>query len=141
MKAIPTGSGHYDFNFPDLDTLVRVEIHGSDVTIRTTRDSFSPRRKRAFIHELAAEGFIPEDLDWSTICGSAWKRKTVRWTVDTDWLEPDPYVKATSTKLVVRLFSGSVLVLAILMGLVFSGHLGSVRVGPPPSPAAAAGLR
>lgn len=139
MKAIPTRPEHYDFNFPDLDTLVRVEVHSGDVTIRTTRDSFSPRRRRAFVHELAAEGFIPEDLDWSTICGSSWKRKTVTWTVDTDWLEPDAHVKATSRALVVKLVSGSVVALGLLLGLVFSGHLGSVRVGlPAPATAPAA---
>ncbi len=137
MNALPKGPEHFDFNFPELDTLVRVEVQESDVTIRMTRDSFSPRRKRSFVHELASEGFIPEDLDWATLMGPSWGRPKVRWTVDTSWLQIDDSVRETSRRLVLGLFSASGLMLAVLMALVFTGHLGNVRVGTPPTPPAA----
>ncbi len=121
MKAIPVETEFFDFGFPRLDTVVRVEVRGDDVTIRVSRDSFSERRKDYFVRELAAEGFIPESSVWGVAGGSP------RWVVDYTWLEIDPAVRACANRLVFRLFSGSVLLLALLFGLLFSGHLGNVR--------------
>ena len=56
MKALAAGPQVYDFSFPRKDTILKVEVWEDSVTIRATRDSFSARRKDAFVRELIAEG-------------------------------------------------------------------------------------
>ena len=108
----------YEFQYPELDTLILVEASDAGVTIRATRDSFSEQRKLSFIHELAAEGFIPEDYAWRSLAGSAWSRG-VRWQVDISWLRIDPAVTATARRFMVRLLAGGFLLWVALMGSLF----------------------
>ena len=131
MKAVPTSIEHFDFNYPDLETMVRVEVHDSEVTIWATRDTFSLRRKEFFIHELASEGFIPEVYSWLKLDEAGAGRQGVRWVVDTSWPGTDPEGEAKSHLLAVKLVTGAALTLTVLLILLFSGHLGHMRVSPP----------
>jgi hypothetical protein len=83
----------YEFAFANLDTLVQVEVAADGVVIRTSRDSFSARRREAFIRELAAEGFIPEEYGLPGSGMTAVRAQPVRWMVDISWIElpPSPY--------------------------------------------------
>ncbi len=108
----------YEFHFPELDTLVLVEASEADVTIRATRDTFSEQRKRCFIHELAAEGFIPDDYEWRSLAGSEMSRG-VRWFVDVSWLRIDPAVTAIARRFMVRLLAGGFLLWFALMAGLF----------------------
>ena len=113
----------YEFYFADLDTLVLVESSSEEVTIRATRNTFSEGRKLSFIHELAAEGFIPDNYAWVSACGSGFSRG-VRWLVDLSWLKnqlPDPSV---SRRFVLRTLAGAVLLWVVLMGGLLSPRAG-----------------
>ena len=48
----------------DLDNHVLIENGPSGVVISTTRDNISDSRKSLLIHQLAAEGFIPDRYEW-----------------------------------------------------------------------------
>ena len=107
----------YDFYFPDVDTLVRVEASPEAVTIRASRNTFSERRKRCFIHELAAEGFIPDDYEWLSLAGSEVSRG-VRWLVDFSWLKITPEVTACANRFMLRLLAGAGLLWLGLMAVL-----------------------
>ncbi|HVW20472.1 MAG TPA: hypothetical protein VHC86_04590 [Opitutaceae bacterium] len=77
----------YEFSFASLDTRVQVEVARDGVVIRTSRDTFSPRRKEAFIRELAAEGFIPDEYGTAGPANTAVRAQPVRWMVDVSWIE------------------------------------------------------
>lgn len=69
---------------PQNFILVENEADGG-VLIRAARDNFSESRKEAFIREIAAEGFIPDQLQefsdsHSSVC------KEVKWIVDNSWV-------------------------------------------------------
>jgi len=87
IVPVPTESPQYEFWFPHLDTLVRVEETDGGVTVRATRDSFNDQRKLAFIRELAAEGFISDEYCWFSMAAQGSFGRGVRWVVDHSWLE------------------------------------------------------
>jgi hypothetical protein len=98
----------YEFNFPDVDTLVCVETTAADlVTIRATRNTFSETRKDYFIRELAAEGFIPEGCRWRSGIGAP---SNIRWIIDWTWLELSTAAAAKTRRFMFGLI-GSALVL------------------------------
>ena len=71
----------FEFDFPHLDTSIVVEESEAEVIVRASRNTFSDRCKICFIHELAAEGFIPDSYEsFSSFDGS--DGLTVRWLVD-----------------------------------------------------------
>ncbi len=104
----------FEFYFPDVDTLVQVETSSAAVVIRASRDTFSDQRKRRFIHELAAEGFIPDDYEWLSLAGSELSRG-VRWLVDISWLKIDPAMTARTRRFMVRLIAGAALLWLVMM--------------------------
>ena len=121
----------YEFYFADLDTLVLVESSPDEVIIRATRNTFSERRKNFFIHELAAEGFIPENYAWVSVGGPDFSRG-VRWLVDLSWLKnqlPDPSV---SRRFMLRLLGGAVLLWVVLMCGLISPWTGWRWLSPSP---------
>ena len=107
----------YEFYFPDVDTLVQVETLSAAVIIRASRNTFSDQRKRRFIHELAAEGFIPDDYEWLSLAGSELSRG-VRWLVDISWLKIDPQMMAKTRRFMVRLIAGAVLLWLVMMAVL-----------------------
>ena len=107
-------SHRYEFYFADLDTLVRVESSPDDVTIRATRDTFSERRKLSFIHELAAEGFIPEDCAWVPAAGSGFA-PGVCWRIDVTWLKDSLPDQACARRFMLRLLGGATLLWLLLL--------------------------
>lgn len=108
----------YDFYFPDVDTLVRVESSPEEVVIRASRNTFTEQRKRSFIHELAAEGFIPECYEWFSLAGTGLSRGA-SWLVDISWLCADPAAQACARRLMLRLFAAAALLWLGLMTALF----------------------
>ena len=49
---------------PDLDNHVLIETSADGVVISATRDNFTNQRKKFFIRQLAAEGYIPDRYEW-----------------------------------------------------------------------------
>ena len=80
MNTHEPPSRRHEFYFAKLDTLVRVEPFDDVVTIRASRDTFSPQGKECFIRELAAEGFIDDDYRWVSPAGLN-PTRCVRWFV------------------------------------------------------------
>jgi len=117
MKIHSSPARRYDFYFPDLDTLVRVESSPEGVTIRASRNSFSDQRKRSFIHELAAEGFIPEDFEWRSL-GSSELSRGVRWLIDFSWLNIDASALALADRAMYRLIGGAFVLWVVLMSAI-----------------------
>jgi len=115
MKSPIPPARAYDFYFPRLDTLVRVETDDERVAIRAARDTFTPARKEAFIRELAAEGFIPDECRWTAPCAPH-----LRWSVDAGWLASGPADAVNAHRFMRRLLCGATaLWLATLAWLVF----------------------
>ena len=82
--------------------------------IRASRDSFSPRRKTAFIRELAAEGFIADDFRWLPSADFG-QTGGPRWIIDHSWLQPDPAADHTARRFVVHLIGWSGVLWAVLL--------------------------
>ena len=108
----------FEFYFPKLDTFVQVEESANAVVIRTTRDSFSNRRKAFFIHELAAEGFISDNYHWASEYSPV-EFSTVHWIIDYSWLKPDKMAMARTRRFMVRLILSAALLWIILMVAAF----------------------
>ena len=104
----------HEFYFTDVDTLIQVEQSASAIIIRASRNTFGEQRKRRFIHELAAEGFIPDDYEWLSLASSELSRG-VRWLVDVSWLRLDPAVTAKARRFMARLITGAGLLWLVLM--------------------------
>jgi hypothetical protein len=108
----------YDFYFPDVDTLLRVETSSAGTLIRASHNTFGEQRKHRFIHELVAEGFIPDDCEWFPLAGAASSRG-VRWLVDISWLKIDPEMTARTRRIMVRLIAGAALLWLVMMTVLF----------------------
>jgi hypothetical protein len=108
----------YEFYFPDVDTLIQVENTPSTTIIRATRNTFGEQRKRRFIHELAAEGFIPDEYEWLPLASAEFSCG-VRWLVDVSWLKPDPAMIAKTRRFMVRLIAGGALLWLAMMTVLF----------------------
>jgi hypothetical protein len=107
----------FEFHFRDLDTRVQVENPDSDtVIVRATRNTFSDRRKVAFIRQLAAEGFIPDRCQWYPLPGGM---PRIQWVVDVSWLRVSESSKIRTRRFVYGLLgTGFVLWTAVLSGLM-----------------------
>lgn len=104
----------FEFYFPHSDTLVQVGTFDTDVTIRATKATFSDSRKESFIHQLAAEGFIPDNYRWYTTGG-----RGVRWILDCSWLKIDPAISAQTQRWMIKLFLSGGLLWVLAMSLLF----------------------
>ena len=131
MKSLPLVTRQYVFRFPHLSTVVQVEVIGNAITIRASGDTFSRRRKISFLRELVAEGFIPDEYQWSSF-SAVRSDYPIVWVVDRSGFEVIEENLA-SRRLAIRLVTATALMVALLMGALFSGHLGNVRVGQQPS--------
>lgn len=118
MKATLSEPRAFEFYFPDVDTLVKVEDGEDAVVIRATRNSFSERRKAIFIRRLATEGFIPDSYQWLSSHESP-SNPGVRWLVDFSWLELPKAALAETRRFMVRLIVGATLLWLVLMLWLF----------------------
>ena len=118
MKSTVAPQPSYEFYFPDSDTLLLVQERDGAVTIRATRDTFSPRRQACFVRELIAEGFIPDHCSW--FC-SGWPPSgpALRWVVDRSWLVLPAAVLAESRRFMIRALAGGFALWVILMASLF----------------------
>jgi hypothetical protein len=107
----------YDFSFPTLDTFIRLETRGQRVVIRASRDTFSEARKRSFIRELAAEGFIDDCC--RRFSGARNPSVGVRWVIDDSWLFPGHEARTETNLFMLRLLIGAGVLWASLLGIVF----------------------
>jgi hypothetical protein len=131
VNSLPVVSRQFVFRFPHVSTVVQVEVIGSSVTIRASADTFSRRRKLSFVRELVAEGFIPDEFQWSLFT-EARSDYPIVWIVDRSGFEVVEENLA-SRRLAIRLVAATALGVAVLMGALFTGHLGNVRVVQPAS--------
>src|SRR5690349_13368204 len=77
-KVIVRGAAFrtFEFRFPGVDTLIKVEAGPDGAVIRASRDTFSASRKLSFIRELVAEGFVDD------VCLTDRRKTRLRWIVD-----------------------------------------------------------
>jgi hypothetical protein len=138
MKSAPVERRAFEFCFLELDyTLVRVEEAAGDVTIRATADTFSRRRKINFIRELAAEGFIPDEYQWSMPSEAGADFRGVRWLVDGSWLKVDEALNARNHRLVRQFILPVTLLWLLMLYLVFPTQGKTGGTGAKNRPAAA----
>ena len=116
-SSIPPETPAFDFYFARFDTLVRVEEVDGAVTIRATRDTFSEERKRYFIRELAAEGFIADEFRWHT--GASALLRRVDWRIDITWLKLPPAVLARARNLMRWLLGSTTLLWTVQLGILW----------------------
>jgi hypothetical protein len=109
-------SRSFEFCFPRLDTLVLVKDVPGEIVIRATRNTFSEERKARFVHELAAEGFIPDNYRWLPRIGME-SSPGIRWLVDTSRFRTDPAFAAVTRRFMVRLLASIALLWLVMMGL------------------------
>jgi hypothetical protein len=132
MKTKDDVANHFEFCFPRMDTLLLVEVAESGVTIRATRDTFSPQRKASFVRELVAEGFIPEEFRWLPVGGAQSYGRGIRWLVDFSWLQIEEAVLARMHRMITKLFAFAFVFTVLLVGLVATGRIGN-HVSVPPA--------
>ena len=107
-KLLPPSQTAFHRRFPENYLLV--ENHDDDrVVIRAALDNYTERRKAFFIHELAAEGFIPDEYQFMTNTDDD-NFFGVRWVIDGSWLVVPPEVIATSHRRGWELFLSTFLV-------------------------------
>jgi hypothetical protein len=129
MKSLQEKPRSYEFNFPKLGTRLQVEELAGEVIVRATRDSFSAQRKISFIHELAAEGFIPDDFMWLSIAEGDSHGRGVVWLVDSSWLKLDENDIARARRVLNKALAGAFILFAVELALVLVGFLGSPNKG------------
>jgi hypothetical protein len=88
--------------FPENFLLVENREDGG-VVVRAAINNYSERRKALFIHELASEGFIPDEYQFMTNCDGP-GFFGVRWVIDGSWLVVPPEVTAISHRRCWELF-------------------------------------
>jgi hypothetical protein len=125
VKSIPFESRRFEFGFPNLDTLLRVEVTQDGVTVRASRDTFTRRHKANFVRELAAEGFIPDEYRWFALEDGEGFRRGVHWVVDVSWMSISEEVIARGRRFMARLLACACMLLAFLLAMAITGHLGS----------------
>lgn len=129
MNAAPSRpEAQYEFAFPRLDTVVCVERFPDVVVIRASQDTFSDERKESFVRELVAEGFLPGP----TAAGGS---PRLEWKVDSAWLMPDPTAMTRTSRGMIWMFVGAVIVWAALIAWLFARP--APKSAPPQDPAAA----
>ncbi|MDD2765476.1 MAG: hypothetical protein PHE83_16060 [Opitutaceae bacterium] len=117
MKTHAAEPCPFEFYFPSLDTLVRVEDSAGEVIIRASRNTFSQQRRACFIRELAAEGFIPDHYQWSLPAGLE-ASPGVHWLVDTACFKPDQALAAGTRRFMVQLLASAALLWLLMIGFL-----------------------
>jgi hypothetical protein len=116
--SLYAGGRSYEFPFIGLRTQVRVEVWDNTVLITASRDTFNELRKAAFIHELAAEGFIPGCYQWFSEFDD-WLAPPVCWVVDpTRWRPTVQTMRPKARRFITRIIGLAGLVIGILLSAV-----------------------
>jgi hypothetical protein len=132
VKSPPIESRRFTFRFPNLDTVLQVDVLDDAVTIKASRNTFSAKRRIAFVRELVSEGFIPDEFQWAS--GSEFEADyPIQWIVDRSCFERVESA-ADSRRLAIKLFTSTAVLVTLMMGMLFTGHLGNVRVAKNESP-------
>jgi hypothetical protein len=122
MKT-PTAEFHFfEFRFPHLDTLLRLEVHGENATIFASRNTFSRRRKELFIRGLAAEGFIPDSVACLFGEDGDGQRSGVRWLLN-DGLVVADAPDSKDQRFGLRVLATSLLLVGIFFVIIFGGSI------------------
>jgi hypothetical protein len=129
MKSLQEKPRSYEFNFPHLGTRLQVEEIAGEVIVRATRDTFSTQRKVSFIHELAAEGFIPDDFIWLSDANAGIHGRAVVWLVDSSWLKLDDNDIARARRILNKALAGALILFAFELALVLVGFVGNSSKG------------
>jgi hypothetical protein len=126
---------HFEFRFPKLDTMLKLEVQGENATIYASRNTFSKRRKKVFLRELVLEGFITEAAASGFETGTCGTAGAVRWLLDDELAFADAS-EARAERFVRRVFTSSFLLVAMFYVIIFGGSIynggsphSSTRVG------------
>lgn len=107
----------FEFYFPDLDNIILVESPDEEnVRIRFTKNNLSEKRRVAFVHRLAAEGFIPDHFQWYS--GSTFGSLNVQWLHDCSWVKLPEKVIRRSNRFMKLLLAGACLFWIAMMRVV-----------------------
>ena len=104
------------------DNRILVENGENGVVIHATRNNFSPARKRAFVREIAAEGFIPDQFEWLVDSGIE-NVPGLIWIIDGSGAQAHSIVKGMATRRIVRILAASGVLWLALMLLLLAGLL------------------
>jgi len=107
----------FEFYFSDLDNIILVEcLDEENVRIRFTKNNLSEKRKVAFVHRLAAEGFIPDHFQWYS--GGTYGSLSVQWLHDCSWVKLPEKVIRRSNRFMKLLLAGACLFWIAMMRVV-----------------------
>ena len=121
MRAQKVLAKDFQFYFPDLDNILLVECHEDEsITIRSTKNNVSDRRKVFFIRKLAAEGFIPDQYQWFS--GATDGSNGALWIKDYSWLTRRPRVTPQSKAFMRRLLVASCVLWIAMMRVLLVSH-------------------
>lgn len=114
----------FEFYFSDLDNIILVEcLDEENVRIRFTKNNLSEKRRVAFVHRLAAEGFIPDHFQWYT--GATFGSLSVNWVQDCSWVKLPEKVIRRSNRFMKLLIAGACLFWIAMMRVVIVSPLHS----------------
>jgi len=112
----------FEFYFPDLDNIILVEcLDEENVRIRFTKNNLSEKRRTAFVHQLAAEGFIPDQFQWYS--GATFGSLSVQWLHDCSWVKLPEKVIRRSNRFMKLLIAGACLFWIAMMRVVIVSPL------------------
>jgi hypothetical protein len=107
----------FEFYFSDLDNIILVEcLDEENVRIRFTKNNLSEKRRTAFVHRLAAEGFIPDQFQWYS--GSTFGSLSINWVHDCSWVKLPEKVIRRSNRFMKLLIAGACLLWISMMRVV-----------------------
>ncbi len=135
MNTPTAESRSYEFRFPHLDTMLKVEVLGENVTIFASRNSFSRRRKELFVRELALEGFIPEGVACGFAKEAGRQACGLRWILDEGLSALDAPDRETQ-RFGLSLLKASILLAGMFFVIVLGGSIYGGRSAQSPSPGA-----
>src|SRR5579871_1083180 len=117
MRKQKVMAREFEFYFSDLDNIILVEcLDEENVRIRFTRNNLSEKRRVAFVHRLAAEGFIPDHFQWYS--GGTFGSLSIQWLHDCSWVKLPEKVIRRSNRFMGLLIAGACLFWIAMMRVV-----------------------
>jgi hypothetical protein len=120
MKPPTAESQSYEFRFPQLDTMLKLEVQGDSAMIVASRNTFSRRRKELFVRELAAEGFISDSVAGSFGKDNDGQCGGIRWVLDEGLALSDVF-DVESERFGLKVFKTSLMLVGVFFVIILGG--------------------
>lgn len=120
MKTPTAESQFFEFRFPQLDTNLRLEVHGDHATIVASRNTFSKRRKELFVREIAAEGFISHSVAGGFGRDNSGQCPGIRWVLD-EGLALSDVSDLQAARFGLNVFKTSLMLVGVFFVIVLGG--------------------